>query len=89
MTQPEITVETINNHLYAAIRHLYPDLTETNVEIEHREDETIVINPGEFPPLRAVIHSDDDQFLRFTPFDADDEPEDDDHEFLSIRIKVY
>jgi len=84
----------INQRLVLAFQHVYPDLTAVDFEIEHREDETIVVHVNDpegldaFPSYRAVIHSDDDGFLRFTPFDEDDEPEDDDHDFISIRIRI-
>lgn len=80
----------LDSRIIAAFLHIYPDLTASRLYIQHRKDETIVVymDDDRLAGFRAVIHSDDDGYLRFTPFNEDDSPEDDDHDFLSIRVRI-
>ena len=81
---------TLDERIILAFAHLYPYIGPNYLTVDHREDETIVVNCSDedVPSFRAVIHSDDDGYLRFTPFDEDDAPEDDNYDFLSIRVCI-
>lgn len=84
MNQPN----PIDVRIVKAFQHIYPHLPVSRFWVEHREDETIAVHVEDQQDYRAVIHSDDDGFLRFTPFDEDDPPEQDDHDFISIRVRI-
>lgn len=94
--QPEVTVEQINAKLIPAFQQLYPDST---IQVVHNgeiadgeEDETIDVIVSEGPTFRADIYSDDDDFLRFRPYDEDYEaefPDEDPYDFVMIRVRIF
>lgn len=79
----------IDTKIRNAFSHLYPELKKEAIIVTTHDNETITVEPGDFPPQRAIIHSDDDGYLYFTPYDEDDEPEEDDHDFMTLRIRVF
>lgn len=77
----------ISEIVIRAFQHLYPHETTFAVSVEN-DVCTVTSDNDDIPPFRALIHSDNDEYLRFTVFDDDDEPCDDDYDFLSIRILI-
>lgn len=87
--------DTITNNVVLAFKNVYTKLTSEDVKVTFNDDETIDVEldcDHAQPVWRAVIDSDDDGFLRFSPYDedyADEFPDEDPCGFIMLRVKAY
>lgn len=86
--------DTITNNVVLAFKNVYTKLTSDDVKITFNDDETIDVelNHDDQSLWRAYVDSDDDGFLRFSPYDADyaeEFPDEDPCGFIMLRVKAY
>ncbi len=75
-------------HIALAFKHLYPHVS-PRVEID---DEVLYVHIDDeadnYPSFRCLPPSDNDEYLLFTVYDEEDEPADDDFEYIAVRIRI-
>lgn len=84
-------IARIDQRIIDAFSHLYPYVGPNYFTVEHSADGevyTIRCSDEDVPAQRAVVESDDDGYLRFTVFDEDDSPYDDDLDVVSVRVQI-
>lgn len=74
----------INDCIGRAFATIYPG---RDVTIDHNDDETIVVHVADAIDVRAVIDSDDDEYLRFHELEADLDDDDDDYA-VTILVRI-
>jgi hypothetical protein len=88
MTKTELETRIID-----AFGHLYPDYAEhtDGIIVQFNDDETIDVQLEGITTFRAMIDSDNDDYLRFGLYDPDyndEHPNEPNDDYIQIRVRV-
>lgn len=88
----DVNPELLVTNIRSAFMGLYPNVAPADIEVRLNIDETIDVEIPEGPTFRADIDSDDDGYLRFGLYDpdyADEYPDEDPLDPVSVRVKAF